>query len=170
MTADYTKLAVYDVNAFLWQKLQDAGLFDDNDYYVDSFGTNLTPIIPAQQIPEFNNLLPGKTYFVYDYDVKPTVESFWITEEVITYTLFSQSYDKLNQIMNFMQDTFRRYDETAKDIKIYLAESSPFDYHFLYTDRIVSPQHFQNEGGFMMGEVDICISYARRIDSGKRFL
>jgi hypothetical protein len=170
MTTDYTKLAVYDINAFLWQKLQDAGLFNSSDYYVDSFGTSLVPIIPAQQIPEFNNQLPGKSYIIYDYEVKPTVEHWWITEEIITYTIVSQNYDKLNQTLNFIQDTLRRYDDTAKDLNKYLYGSdTPFDYHFIYTDRILSPQHFQNEGGFMMGEAVICISYARHLDNTGRF-
>ena len=167
--ADYSKLAVYDINAFLWQKLQDAGLFDKNDYYADGFDSYIVPIIPAQQIPEFNNLLPGKSYIVYDYEVKPTVEHWWITEEIVSYTVLSQNYDQINKILNFLSDTLRRYDDSAKSINVYLAGNSEFEYHFAYVDKIVSPQFFKNEGGFMLGEADICVSYVRQLDDSGRF-
>lgn len=167
--ADYNKLAIYEINDFLWSTLQTSTLLDKNNYYSDEFGGFLTPIVPAQQIPEFNNLLPGKTYIVYDYEVKPTVEHWWITEEVITYSIVSQNYDEINKILNFMSDNFRRYDESAKDINNYVGASSTFQYHFLYIDKIVSPEYFKNEGGFMLGQADICVSYVRKLDSSGRF-
>jgi hypothetical protein len=169
MTADYSKLAVYDINAYLWQKIQDAGLLNKNDYYVDNLSSYLVPIIPAQQIPEFNNLLPGKPYIVYDYVIKPSGQYWYVTEEVITYTILSQNYDQLNKILNFINDTFRRYDNVAREIDAYYAENSAFDFHYIYIDGIVSPQHFQNEGGFMIAEADIGVSYARKTDTNGRF-
>jgi hypothetical protein len=167
--ADYSSLAVFDINGYLWQKLQDVELLDKNDYYADGFDTYLVPIIPAQQIPEFNNLLPGKTYIIYDYETKPTAENWWITEEIVTYNVVSPNYDKINQILNFLQDTFRRYDSTAKDIDLSLNNNTNFVFHYFYTDKIQSPQQFKNEGGFMIGSADICYSYVRKLDSLGRF-
>lgn len=167
--ADYSKLAIYDINAYLWQKLQDANLFDERTYYVDELQDTLIPIIPAQQIPELNNLLPGKSYIVYDYETKPTMENWWITEEIVTYSILSQSYDHINKIINFMSDTFRRYDDAAKDLRTYFAGNSEFEFHFSYIDKIISPEYFKSEGGFQMGIVDICVSYARKLDSSGRF-
>lgn len=167
---DYNNLAVYDVNKYLWQKLQDADIIDKNKYYIDEFANFVTPIIPAQQIPEFNNLLPGKPYIIYDYETKTVPEHWWITDEVITYTVLSQDYDQINKILNFLMDNFRRYDDSAKDLNVYTASaSSPFNYHFMYVDRMVSPEYFKNEGGFMLGQVDICIQYTRNLDSSGRF-
>lgn len=167
--ADYSKLAIYDMNSYLWQKLQDASLFNSKEYYVDELQQHLIPIIPAQQIPEFNNLLPGKSYIVYDYEIKPTMENWWISEEIITYSILSQNYDHINKIINFLSDTFRRYDEAAKDIRNYFEENSQFEFHFSYIDKAVSPEYFKSEGGFQMGIVEICISYARKLDSSGRF-
>ena len=167
--ADYSQLAVYDLNTYLWQKLQDANLLDRNNYYADGFDSYLIPIVPAQQIPEFNNMLPGMAYIVYDYEVKPTMENWWITEEIITYSVVSQDYEQINKILNFMSDTFRRHDSTAKDINRYLNNNTQFEYHYSYIDKIISPEKFRQEGGFMLGVADICISYARKLDDSGRF-
>lgn len=169
MAADYNSLAIYEINSFLWEKLQTANLFDKNEYYVGEFADFVIPIIPAQQIPEFNNLIPGKSYIVYDYETKPTLEHWWITEEVITYSVLSQSYDQINKILNFMSDTLRRYDDSAKDINNFVTASSNFNYHYLYLDRLLSPEPFQTEGGFMLGQADICIQYTRKLDQSGRF-
>lgn len=166
---NYSKLAVYEINQFLWQKLQDSALLSKNDYYVDEFADFLTPIIPAQQIPEFNNLLPGKPYIIYDYEKKITLENWWITEEIITYSILSQNYDQINSILNFINDNFRRYDDSAKDLNNYTSSDSQFNYHFLYSDNISSPEYFKNEGGFMLGQIDICVQYTRNLDSSGRF-
>lgn len=167
--ASYDKLAIYEINNYLWQKLQDSELFDKNNYYVNELNSFLVPVIPAQQIPEFNNLLPGKPYIVYDFETKPTLEHWWITEEIVTYSILSQDYDFINKTLNFMADTFRRYDDSAKDINSFVSSSSQFQYHFLYMDKIISPEYFKNEGGFMLGQADICVQYVRKLDSSGRF-
>jgi hypothetical protein len=167
--ANYSSLAVFDINGYLWQKLQDAEILDKGNYYAEGFDTYLTPIIPAQQIPEFNNLLPGHTYIIYDYETKPTAENWWITEEILTYSVVSADYDKVNEILNFLQDTFRRYDSTAADLNLDLNNNTNFVFHYFYTDKIQSPQHFKNEGGFMIGSADICYSYVRKLNNLGRF-
>jgi len=55
MTADYTKVAVYDIRMAIWDELKNAGILDPNDYYPDGFTDPLIPIVPSQQVPEFNN-------------------------------------------------------------------------------------------------------------------
>ena len=65
MTVDYSRVAVYDVRNAMWLELQNANLFNSRDYTAEGFNDPLVPIIPSQQVPEFNNLLPGKTYITY---------------------------------------------------------------------------------------------------------
>ena len=91
MTVDYTKVAVYDVRSVLWSELQAANLLDPTDYYADGFIDPLIPIIPAQQIPEFNNLLPGKTYIVYDVVQRNVGVGWWMSEETLTLDIVSTS-------------------------------------------------------------------------------
>ena len=71
MTADYTVSAVNDLRNYIWYNMQESGLYNPQVYTPDGFNQPLVPIIPAQEYPEFNNLLPGKPYIAYDYEVKP---------------------------------------------------------------------------------------------------
>jgi len=168
--ADYTKLPIFDINAYIWENIKKDGILDKNDYYADELTDIIVPIVPAQQIPEFNNLLPGQTYLIYDYEEKPTMENWWISEVIATYYIVSPNYDKINQIMDYFKDNFRRYDDSAKDLNNWSGNSGVYNFHYIYVDSITSPQHFASEGGFMMGEIQICISYARNLDQNGRFL
>jgi hypothetical protein len=167
---NYSPLPIFDINKYVWGQLKNNNILNENDYYVDELQTVLTPIVPAQQIPEFNNLLPGQTYLIYDYEEKPNMENWWISEVIATYYIVSPNYDKINEILNFFKDNFRRYDDSAKDINAWSDNPRIYNYHYIYVDGIVSPQHFASEGGIMMGEIQICISYARNIDSNGRFV
>jgi len=168
--ADYTKFPIFDINGFIWKNLKDKQILDPKKYYVDELETTLIPVVPAQQIPEFNNLLPGETYLIYDFEEKQTLEHWWISEIIATYYIVSPNYDKINQILNYLKDQFRRYDDSAKDLNGWSGKSGNYEFHYIYVDKIVSPQHFASEGGFMMGEIQLCVSYVRNLDSGGRFL
>lgn len=167
--ANYKNLAVNDINSYIWDQIKENNLLSSNDYYVESFMDNVIPIVPSQQIPEFNNLLPGKPYLVYDYETKPTMENWWVTEEILYITVISTDYDQINQIMNMISDTFRRYDDSASDINSFLNNATDFKFHYLYLDGVSSPEPFKREGAYLVGQVTICYSYSRDLDSNGRF-
>lgn len=159
---DYSKLAVYTINDFLWSKLKEVGILDEQDYYADGFDTPLKPIIPAQQVPEFNNLLPGKTYIIYDYEIMVTPENYWMTNEKVTYSIVSPNYDKINQIITYIQSLLSRFDDAATDLNRFNNDQTPFIFHYLYNDDTFSPQPFASEGGLMLGEVTLAYEYVRK--------
>jgi hypothetical protein len=166
---NYNDLAVFAIRNYIWQKLQDSGILNANDYYVDSMGTYLVPIIPSQQVPEFNNLLPGRTYLVYDFEVKRIPVQWWMTEELLTLAAFSQNYDVLNQIGNLFNDLFRRYDESAGDINGYLNGNTNFMFHHTLIDSIFSPEPFTTEGDYQALQAMITYSYSRKTGGNGRF-
>jgi hypothetical protein len=166
---DYNDLAIFAMRNYIWQKIQDAGILSANDYYVDSLGTYLVPIIPSQQVPEFNNLLPGKTYIVYDFEVKRIPVQWWMTEELLTLSAFSQNYDVLNQINNLYNDLFRRYDESASDINAYLNGNTNFMFHHTLIDNIFSPEPYTTEGDYQSAQTMITYSYSRKTGGNGRF-
>jgi hypothetical protein len=166
---DYSQLAITDIRNYIWQKIQDAGLLDINDYYADGLSDPLIPIIPTQQVPEFNNLLPGRTYIVYDFEVKTIPVQWWMTDEMLTLAIFSQNYDFINQISNLMNDLFRRYDESSKDINEYLAGDTLFMFHHTVVDRIFSPEPFKSEGDYQTGQIALSYSYSRKTEGNGRF-
>jgi hypothetical protein len=161
---DYKKVAVHDVRDVLWKELQGASLMDPNNYYADGFMEPLVPIIPAQQVPEFNNLLPGKTYLIYDILQTSTGVAWWMSQETITLTVASISTTEIQTIINFITDVFRRYDTSAKEVNLQISTASPFKFHFFRLESSDPVQAFHNEGGFMSGIISVTYSYSRDLD------
>ena len=166
---DYTSIASADIRQYIWQAIQDANILDQNDYYSENMGILLNPIIPVQQVPEFNNMLPGKTYMIYDFEVKTIPVQWWMTEESFTISTISQNYDVINQINNLINDLFRRYDESATDLNTYLAGQSNFIYHHAMIDRVFSPEPYNTEGDYQIGSAMISYGYSRITDEKGRF-
>jgi hypothetical protein len=164
MTVNYKYVASYDVRKALLQELQGKGLIDLNDYIADGFNVPLEPVIPAQQVPEFNNLLPGKTYIIYDIMQSNMGTQWWLSEETITFDVVSRDQAEIQTIINLATDLFRRYDLTAKDVNLSLSANSPYVYHYFKIDSADPVQPFANEGGFMNGLISITYSYTREVD------
>jgi hypothetical protein len=164
MTTDYTKVAAYDVRKILWQELQENNLFDENNYYADGLYDPLIPIIPAQQVPEFNNLLPGKTYIIYDIAQSHTGVQWWMSEETINLEITSINAAEIQTLINFITDVFRRYDISAKEANLKLDSNSPFTFHFFRLENADPVQAYHSEGGFMSGTLSISYAYTRELD------
>ena len=162
--ADYTKVAVYEIRNVLWQELQNANLFDYNDYFADGFMDSMVPIIPAQQVPEFNNLLPGKPYIIYDVSQRGVGTAWWMSEEVLTLSIVSRDPSQIQTVINFITDVFRRYDKSAKEIQLELSQSSSYKFHYFRLESADPVQSFSDEGGFMMGTISIAYAYTRDLD------
>ena len=166
---DYSYVASYDLRKVLLQELQDKNIIDLNDYIADGFDKPLKPIIPAQQVPEFNNQLPGKTYIVYDIQQRPTGVQWWMSEEIITFDVISRDPAEIQTIINLATDLFRRYDESAVDLNKYLDGNTDFLYHHIMIDSVFSPEPFGTEGDYQVGSVVFSYNYSRKTDPKGRF-
>lgn len=165
----YDSLAVNDIRKYLWAQIVTSKLMNPNDYRVDGMKSPLIPIIPAQQVPEFINMLPGKAFLIYEYKVFPTHVQWWMTDERMTVYVDSQDYDLSNKILNLLRDLFRRYDESAADLNGYLAGATDFIFHHISTGSIESPAPFKSEGDFQEAFAEIDYSYSRITESNGRF-
>lgn len=167
--ADYTKTAVGEVRDFLWTNLKSANIFNEHEYIADGFTYPLIPIIPAQQVPEFNNLISGKPYIVYDFEIGAYDSDYWICEENLILYIISPDYGKGVQTINFLVDLFRRMDDSAKDVNA-ATVSDTFKFHYFYINKAESPSPMEEEGGNQISMVDISYKYSRRIGSNGRYL
>jgi hypothetical protein len=163
---DYSYVASYDVIKVLWQQLQSNNLLSANNYYADGFMQPLMPIIPAQQVPEFNNLLPGKTYLIYDVVQKILGVQWWIFEDTITFNITSRDQVEIRTLINWMIDFFRRYEKTANEFNSFLPNTSIYNYLYFHIDSVDPVQAFHDEGGFMNGMISITYAYTREVDQG----
>lgn len=165
----YSPLAINDLRKYLWKSLTDSQLIDPYDYYVDTMSSNLVPIIPAQQVPEFVNLLRGKTFIIYEYKTFPSPVQWWMTEERATFYIDTPNYDLSNKILNLFQDLFRRYDESAKEINDYLGADSEFIFHNTLVGSVESAAPTKAEGDFQEAIVEIEYVYSRKTEANGRF-
>jgi hypothetical protein len=166
MTANYSYFAVTDVRNLIWEELKNYGILDEQDYYADGFSYPLIPIIPSQQVPEFNNLLPGKTYITYDVVQKNYGVQWWVSQEDMIMQIISRNNSQIMTISNFLTDLFRRYEKTAVDINAQIPDSSPFKFLYFKLESANPIQPFEDEGGFMSGDFVINYSYTRQVDEG----
>ena len=161
---DYSKIAVYDLRNAMWEELANAGVLDINDYYADGFPDPIIPIIPAQQIPEMNNLLPGKPYIVYNVVQKRYGVQWWISSESLILEIVGRDGAELQTITNFLIDLFRRYDLSAKDVNLQLDPNSPFTFLWFNIESADPVQPFTDEGGYMSTDLSIGYAYTRELD------
>jgi hypothetical protein len=167
--ADYNENARYVINAFLWDELKSSGILNESDYRPDGFLQTIIPIVPSQEIPEFNNLLPNATYIIYDYEVEGYSDDWFICEEIMSYTIVSSEYEKISQISEFMIDLFRRVDASGKDVQRFNPESSILKFYTVSLNSVSSPTPYESENGRMAGAVEIAYKYSRILNSSGRF-
>lgn len=165
---DYRKMAFSLIRQYLWTNLLDSGVLDENDYWVETMGTRLNPIIPSQQVPEFQNLLPGVPYMVYDIEMVEYGDDFWITEEVATLTIVGGDYTKLYQISQLIKDLMQRYDMSAREINDDNPDS-PFKFLKAHVSGMVSPD-IGSESDVQTATVELTYCYTRDLGAGMRML
>ena len=170
MTVDYKLDAMLDLRKFIWKELLAKELFDENDYYSDSLGEAIIPIIPIQQAPEMNQFLSGKKHIVYD-KIGISYDELWaICTEQLLFTLYSTDVSEINAIRNFMVDTFRRMDESARDVNRWSGISNKFKFYTIYIAEISPTTPSEEMQGFLSTDVILEIKYSRYTDNTGRFV
>lgn len=167
--ADYTLNARTIINSFLWNELKQYEIFDEDQYRLDDFTKEVVPIIPTQQIPEFNNLIGDKPYIVYDYEVMGYDDAWWVCEESMLFTVVGTKVSQVSEIVEFMVDLFRRFDDSGKDLQQYNPNSDKVIFYTVYLQNATSPGPFDMEGGRMAASVEISYKYSRVLNSSGRF-
>lgn len=170
MTANYKLDAMLELRKFLWKRLTEVGVFDDDDYWSDNVAENLVPIIPVQQLPEMNQFLSGKKHIVYDKIGMSYDENWLVCCEQILFSLYSTEVSDINEIRNFMTDEFRRMDESAKDVNKWNGLSNKFKFHSIYLADISPTAPSEELQGFFSADVILEIKYSRITDGQGRFL
>lgn len=170
MTVNYKLDSVFELRKFLWSELTDANIFDETDYYSDNIGDTLIPIIPVQQSPEMNQFLSGKKHIVYD-KIGISYDEMWqVCTEQVLFSIYATDFNDINEIRNFMVDTFRRMDETATDINRWAGLSTKFKFYSIYVSDISPIAPSEELKGFLGADVVLEVKYARHIGTDGRFL
>lgn len=162
----YDLNGVHVLNKFIWARLREAGLMSDADY------SGLTPIIPTQQVPVFNDMASGKPFIVYTYMVASYDVDLWANVEQVTYRIFSDDERKMRQVTNFLIDLCKRYDWTASEVNTWLDNSTlpadsddrKFEFKYVQVVGATSPEPSSQEGGRQEGSVTVRMSFTHDVN------
>jgi hypothetical protein len=166
---NYADSAISKVRDFLWSNMVEDRILEPNDYIADGFSKLLVPIIPTQQVPEFNNLIGNKTYIVYDFDISSYTDQWWICEETALFSIISNDFSKILEITNYMVDLFRRLDDVGQEINKSLPSTTKFKFYYVSLESATSPSPYMEEGGRQIGQIGIKYEYSRLLNSNGRF-
>lgn len=161
--ASYKLTGTHALNAFTQAKLIEAGLIVMTDYKM------LTPIIPAQQQPEFTNLTKSIPFIVYNYMQEGTYQDWWLEHESVAYVVYTDDSNKLREIVHYLNNLYRRFDWSAQEINTYLAANGTasqkaFDFKYV---RIVSASSIEpatEEGGRHSATIVMNICFTNNLD------
>lgn len=165
----YNENARSIINSFLWNEIKTSGVLKEKDYRPDGFTKSLVPIIPIQEVPEFNNLLPEKTYIIYDYEINDYMDKWWICEESMMYSIVGIKLSKVMEVTELMVDIFRRKDLSGKDLQSFNTNPDKIKFYSSCLDSVSSPAPTEFEGGRIVGTVQITYKYSREVNSSGRF-
>lgn len=170
MTANYKLDAMFEIRKYLWENLSSYNIFDRDDYYSDSLGDVVIPIIPIQQLPEMNHFLSGKKHIVYDKVGLSYEENWLICCEQILFTIYSTDVSEISEIRNFMTDLFRRMDDSAKGVNQAESTSDKFKFYSIYIADISPTAPSEELQGFLSADITLEVKYSRITDQVGRFL
>ena len=169
MTANYNLDAMFELRKFLWKEIVDYSILNPEEYYSDSLGESVIPILPVQQSAEMSQFYSGKTHIVYDKIGLSYQDNWLICCEQILFTIYSTDVSEINKIRNFMTDLFRRMDDTAKDINRSGNLSDKFKFHSVFIADISPTGPSEEQQGFFSADVTVEITYSRITDLVGRF-
>jgi hypothetical protein len=170
MTANYKLDAMFEIRKYLWENLCSYNVFDPEEYYSDSIGDVIIPIIPVQQSPEMNQFLSGKKHIVYDKVGLSYEENWLICCEQILFTVYSTDVSEISEIRNLMTDLFRRMDDSAGDINKSDNINNKFKFHSIFIADISPTAPSQELQGFLSADITLEVKYSRITNQAGRFL
>ena len=167
---DYKLDAMLELRKYIWKRLKDTDIFNEDDYYSENIGDITVPIIPVQQVAELNQFLSGKKHIVYD-KIGMSYEDLWaICCEQILFTIYSTDVSEINEIRNFMTDEFRRVDESARDVNNWVDLSDKFQFYSIFIADISPTEPSEEMEGFLSADIVLEIKYSRASGSNGRFI
>lgn len=119
-----------------------------------------TPIIPAQQVPEFNVF--NRPYLVYGFSEDATRDLYAMRSGTVAYAIYSADDRDIIKIINILTTTFGRLDDSAADLNNYKSGIPPFaDIKFtsVGVGLVEGPGPAETEGGRQSGVFTARFSY-----------
>jgi len=145
---------------YLWKEMKAELGYSETDY------GGLIPITTPHEAPELLGFTGPN--LVYTWSKRPNGDGLWLLEnELITFTVFSQKAEKINEVINLAYGRFNKQDESAADVNDYIqgllgtayADYRRFDYKSISVVMADGPSPPLQEGGRYDGYFTLSIRY-----------
>ncbi|QNN98302.1 hypothetical protein SEA_LILMARTIN_52 [Streptomyces phage LilMartin] len=164
----YNITGTHALNRFTQAKLIEQGLITLSNY------DGLSPIIPAQQQPEFTNEPAHIPFFVYNYAQAGAYEDWWLEHEELAYVMYCDDEELIRKTIHYLNQLFKRYDWSADEVNNWLtANGSPaqkaFNFKYIRVINVTSIEPATEEGGRHSAMVVLRLCFTSDLDqSGMR--
>lgn len=110
---------VYILRKFAWEALK------ANTDMVESDYGGITPIVPLSEEPELQDTT--KPYLVYGYATDSSRDLWAHKSGSMTFAIYDQNFRRLTRIVNVLEATFERLDDTANEINKFTTRMAEAD-------------------------------------------
>lgn len=160
----YNITGTHALNKFTQAKLVEQGLLNLANY------DGLSPIIPAQQQPEFTNEPAHIPFFVYNYAQTGGYEEWWLEHEELAYVLYCDDEELIRKTIHYLNQLFKRYDWTADEVNDWLTTNgSPaqkaFNFKYIRVLNMTSIEPATEEGGRHSAMVVLRLCFTSDLDT-----
>ena len=163
---NYKSSAHNDVTKYLWSRLISSGVIVAADYIVPELGVTLVPIVPVQEVPELANHIDAKPYIVYSVMTTASDvgngDEWWFERDELTLAVYAPNIGKLQEITNCIKASFRKYDQTARQIEATAGISGLFYFYSGSVDWTELSGEATQESGRAVAEIQVCYNYTRK--------
>lgn len=160
---DYNVSSVHGIRAFLWAALAANGVVDKTKY------KGLIPIVSVQETGELIKeieTLGNPAYMIYNWTTEDSGDDWWLETDQIVFLIYSPDRNEIRRIVNFMNNVFRRRDQSADAVNKYIdSKNSPqlshFDYKSISVQTSGAPLPVEAEGGRSEAMVSLLVTYTQ---------
>lgn len=171
---DYSYTAAGDVNLYIWSKLLDSGVLSAADYVNPMVGEAVIPFIPAQEDPVFTNLVGDSPYIVFDVmttaNSTSSPDAWWVERDELTYAIYGPDLDKLDQIVNVIKNSCRKFDDSARQINATAGISGKYHFQTINVEWAERADASRSEAGRASQLIQVCYNYIRFEDESGDYL
>ena len=157
---DWNYTAGTGLALYLWDEMKSELGYSETDY------GGLIPIVTPHESPELQGF--DGPNIVYTWSKRPQPGGLWLIEnELVTFTIYSQKAEKINEIINLAFARLNKEDESGQDLNTFTstlfgaayADIRRFDYKSLSVLMADGPQAPLQEGGRYDGYFTVGVKY-----------
>lgn len=163
----YNLASVHGIRRFLWAAMKANNI--PSAETMAKYGT-LVPIVSVQETAELIKeieVINNPPYIIYNWTTDSAGDDWWMEHDQIVFLIYSPNKDEIRKIVNFINDIFKRKDQSAEAVNRFIAKAPDgsdlrrFYYHSISVNSSGAALPMETEGGRSEAMVSISVSYTQ---------